>query len=459
MSNDLIRGLAELREAQDSYDLAEAYYYGRKEEVFAGRLMSKYFRGSGYRFSVNFAGRPVDAVLDRLEITAITTESEVTTSALNELVWNDNELDLEAPQVLKNATIFGDAYLYVGPGDEEGTVEVFYNSPKSVRIFYDEENPRKKSYAIKAWTTHERNPVGVPEVLTRVNLYYPDRTEKYISIKGAKGDRETDFVPFVEADVTDDSGRVENESGEIPFFHFRTDRPYGRPEHENAFGPQDALTKLVINQMSTSEFATFPQRWAIEDGIGETMDDIDFDDEDDTPTDGENGSQFQSGPGTIMLLKNIKSIGQFSAADAHNFLEPMNWYVRSMSSSCSTPLHYFDPVGDAPSGESLRSLEAPLIKKVRARQVAFTATWREALTYALERILHLPVRQVNVQWANPQVMDDLMGWQAVNEKIAAGVPKRQALMEAGYTEAQVDSWGYTTNEPNGLTSDEEQTDV
>src|SRR3546814_17791675 len=58
-------------------------------------------------------------------------------------------------------------------------------------------------------------------------------------------------------------GSVENETGEIPFFHFRTARPYGRPEHKKAYGPQDALTKLVTTMMSTSAFAAFPQTWAL----------------------------------------------------------------------------------------------------------------------------------------------------------------------------------------------------
>lgn len=447
MSN-LIRALAELREARDDYDLAESFYYGRREEQFAGRLISKHFQNATNNFSVNFAGRPVDAVIDRLEITAVTTENEVTTTILNEFVWSANELALEAPEVLKKTTMLGDSYLYVGPGDDKNTVEIFYNSPKSVRIFYDSENPRRKSYAIKAWVEKDG--------FTRVNLYYPDHTEKYVSRTNSKMEKEEDFDAYID-ETTDENGHVDNEFGQIPFFHFRTERPYGRPEHANAFGPQDALTKLVINQMTTSEFSVFPQRWAIEDTVGETMDDFDYgDDNTEGPgSDRVDPSQFQAGPGNVWLLKNIKQMGEFSAANAQNFLEPMNWYVRSMSSSCSTPLHYFDPIGDAPSGESLRALEAPLVKKVRARQVSYAATWREALMFAL-RILGITVQQVNVQWANPQVMDDLTSWQAVNEKIRAGVPKRQALMDSGYTESQVNSWGYTSNTPDG---EGEQTDV
>lgn len=456
--SDLMRALRDLRDAIPEYEEAEAYYYGRKEEAFAGSLMRRYFRGTGHRFSVNFAGRPVDALLDRYEITAITADNDAATSVLNQKVWTDNELDLEAPEVLKATSIYGDAYLFVGAGDTDDTVEIFYNSPKTVRVFYDEENPRVKSFAIKAWEIDDINPLGVSVgTLTRVNLYYHNHIEKYVSLRGTKGENDPDFIAFQD-DSTDEKGHADNESGEIPFFHFRTARPYGVPEHFKAYGPQDALTKLVINQMTTSDFSVFPQRWAIEDPTLDTQDDIDFAD-DDTDTPESNGSQFQSGPGTIMLLKSIKAVGEFGAADAENFLKPMNWYVRTMSSICDTPLHYFDPIGDAPSGASHRALEGPLIKKVRTRQVGYTATLREAFRFALDKILGVPVKQVNVQWANPQVIDDVEGWEAVNKKIEAGVPRRQALMEAGYTEAQVNTWGFTAATPNGVANTNDAADA
>src|SRR3546814_18417719 len=71
-------------------------------------------------------------------------------------------------------------------------------------------------------------------------------------------------------------GSVENETGEIPFFHFRTARPYGRPEHNKAYGPQDALTKLDTNMMSNSDFANFPQRGALQETGTTTDDDLDW---------------------------------------------------------------------------------------------------------------------------------------------------------------------------------------
>jgi hypothetical protein len=452
--SDLTRAYIELSEACEQYDTAEMYYNGTNEERLAGRLMSRMFSDSNYRFSINFARRPVDARLDRLEITAITAGDN--TELLNEEVWVKNQLDVEAPDVIKYALVYGDAYLFVG-ADGDGGVELYYNSPKTVRVFYDEDNPRTKSYAIKSWMIwdEENN-----RELSRVNLYYADRIEKY-SIRPrttTQGLKDADFDSWVD-EVTDENGVADNPLGEVPFFHFRTGRTYGHPEHEAAFGAQDALTKLVINQMTSSDFSVYPQRWAIEDPTGDTMDDIDFGDEDETssPSSSLPQSQLQSGPGTLQLFKNLKTVGEFSAAQAANFLEPMNWYVRAMSAETATPLHYFDPVGDAPSGESLRALEAPLIKRVRSLQVLLGATWKEALRFAL-KVLGSDNNTVAVQWSNPQVIDDLQGWQAVNEKIKSGVPRKQALMEAGYSEQEVLAWGVSAiSEPDGSNSTGEGT--
>ena len=97
-----------------------------------------------------------------------------------------------------------------------------------------------------------------------------------------------------------------------------------------------------------------------------------------------------------------------------------------------------------------RALEAPLIKKINARQRSFGATWREAFKFALSKILNLGEDiEVTIRWAATQLINDFTGWQAINEKQRAGVPTRQCLLEAGYTEAEVDGWGYTEDKPWG----------
>lgn len=450
--SDLMTALTELRDARPAYEEAEAFYEGCVDEVFRSAQIERKLSGKA-DYRVNLARKPVQAVLDRLEIASFTCPDEGATKLLNDKFWEANELDIEAPEIHENGLSLGDAFLFVWPSDAGGTdaddnqdaighgVDAFYNSPLSVRVLYDEENPRLKKLAIKSWTWKDSD--GKDRV--RVNLYYADHFEKWVSKPGAKGDKEADFEPFLD-DFTDADGHVPNPWGEVPFFHFRTRRPYGRPEHKEAYGPQNAITKLGAIQMDNADFANLPQRYGLIDGQAGTDDDLDWDQDDETaPQDRD--SQLSSKPGSFWALRNYKSVGQFPAADPKNFLDPMGMYVRFMAATTTTPYRWFDPTGAIPSGESLRADDAPLVKKINARQRAFAATWRDAGQFAL-RILGITAVPT-VRWKPPQIINDLEGWQAIREKQDAGVPIRTSLMEAGYTEAEVTSWGFTENEPNG----------
>ena len=71
-------------------------------------------------------------------------------------------------EALKN----GDAYVIVWPG-ADGSVQIFPNSAETCTVQYDEESPGRVLWAAKYWRTRDKR--------TRLNLFFPDRIEKYIS--------------------------------------------------------------------------------------------------------------------------------------------------------------------------------------------------------------------------------------------------------------------------------------
>lgn len=490
---DLDEALEELDAAIPDYQEAEAYYEGTVREKFLNKAVQQLLTGSKTDFRVNLAGRVVDAVQDRMEIAAVTAEPIEDPDAEEEVeeenddnqtdsatgfegeeepeeqemseeeklldetiskIWRDNEMDIEAPEIHQKMLEYGDAYLFVGLCDDEEDptrVDLFFNSPMNVRVLYEDENPRKKRLAIKKWEVGPKNNKKI-----RLNLYYPDGTYKFISEgKNSTSRGSASFQVFTD-ESTDEMGYVENETGEIPFFHFRTARPYGRPEHKKAYGPQDALTKLVTNMMSTSDFAAFPQRWALQETGTTTDDDLDWDGGDGGDTADEKNpvdlqSQLISGPGRIWPLRNMKAVGQFSAADVEQFLKPINTFTGLMAAVTATPVSYFlvtlGASSTPASGESQRKGESPFISKVNARQLSAEATWQDALGYGMS-LLELEA-EVRVRWAPSQVVSGESGWKAVQEQQKAGVPVRQTLLEAGYTDAEVTSWGYTDDNPDG----------
>ncbi|MEV6504802.1 hypothetical protein AB0M61_01605 [Streptomyces sp. NPDC051642] len=441
--SDLMFGIEELKEARPGYDQAQTYYDGKVPEVFTSVRLRRALAAHNIDFDLNFAKTPVDAVCDRLEIAGITGQNDAETALISK-VWQDNQLDLEMPDTFRRAGEFGDAYLIVlpvyGDGEQVIRVEMFYNSPQTVRVIYDEENPRRKRFTIKRWCDGPYQ---------RVELIYDDRTERWTTGKNSSGDKPNDWLHWPADGEDPESWLIEHDWGESCVFHFRTDRPYGVPEHYGAYGPQNAITKLQATHMGTVDYQGFPQRYALTETATTDTSDLepgDFDDGDWPineqglgPSDSGDDSSLKAGPGEMMLLRGFKQVGQFDAAQPNVFLDPITFNVRAMAVICTTPLHLFDPSGEQPSGQSVRAQDAPFTKKVSNRQLSYGATLREAFAFALRR-LGIPDPVVTIHWKPAETVDDVEGWQTVQAKIAAGVPRRQALIEAGYRAEQVDAW-------------------
>lgn len=439
---DLMRAVHEIDEHADAYRLAERYYRGRVGEVFPSEVVRRALRNQVAGFNINLARRAVDAVLDRMAISAVAVpEAESATRDLIDKVWRPNRLGRYCKVTSWAALTFGDAYLIVWPGDEDGTVDVHYNTPVTTRVFYDEEDPRRKRFAAKKWTEGD----GDAE-RTRVNLYYADRIERYVSKNSGKVEQDSDFEPFLDDDETGVAdGQAEwpitNPFGEVNVFHFRTAEPYGFPEHEAAYGPQNAITKLSATQMATIDFQGFPQRYALTEGTTEDLVDWGDDDveNDEQRRPGERDSSLKASPGTVWRLPGTKAVGQFASADVDAFIKPIGMYVRLMAAATAKPLRFFDPQGQVPSGESLRADEAPLAARIRDLEDVFSDTWSEALVFAM-RVLGQRVGRVDVQWDPVHVVDDEDGWKTAQLKLDAGVPFEQVMTEAGYASDLVKRW-------------------
>lgn len=445
---DLMSGVLDLRETRHAFDKAGAYYEGKVPEVFTSLRLRRALAIHDIGFSLNFARTPVDAVVDRLEIAAITSPDEATNTLISK-IWQDNALDLEIPDLHRRACEYGDAYLICLPCDDDMgnrvRVDMFYNSPQTVRIMYSEENPRVKKFAIKKWQDG---------LYLRAELYYDDHIERWTTGPKSHGEEAQDWYQWTEpaddGSTDPESWTILHEWGEVPVFHYRTDRPYGTPEHFGAYGPQNAITKLQATHMGTVDYQGFPQRYALTEQATTDTSDLepgDFDDpdwpEDDHglgPKDTGEDSSLKSGPGEMWLLRGFKAVGQFSAASPAVFWDPISANVRAMAQITNTPLRLFDQqLSNRRSGESYRAEDDPFTRKVEFRQISFGATHREVFTFCL-RMLGVENPVVTVRWTPAATVDDTAGWLIVTEKVKNGVPRKQALMETGYRSEQVDAW-------------------
>lgn len=431
---DLLHALDELDAVDDFYEECERFYEGDTAEVFASEVLRKLLEDTSGHFPFNFSGSVVRAVLDKLRLDAVTSPDddaidegddsrsasavgEDTINGQLEALWQHNELGLEQVDVHRWTLVYGEAYVLVWPSGEPGEVDITYESPRQMRLFYDPENPRRKAFAAKVWEAADGQ--------RRVNLYYPDAIEKWVQKPDTKGDQADDWEPYVEewreaapgeliearfadpdaADmqvpaVLDGQQVVEarggeavpdwplrNPFGEVPVFHFRTERPHGRPEHKDAWGPQRAIDKLVTAHMSNVDFTTFPQRYEIAGHtVGGEPQDFPQDDDPDIVVDDDDreDSTFTASPAALWRFPEGTEVGQFEVAGPDPFLKPIHAYVRSMAALTDTPIHKFEGMsGSNVSGETVSNLDKPLHDKAEKRIEAFSPSWQRALQFSL----------------------------------------------------------------------------
>jgi hypothetical protein len=454
--NHVSKALDALRMAQPYYDTAADYYTGQIAEVFSSAKLRQLIGPTGHRYRVNFARTPVDVLLERTTMNAITCSDAAALATLN-TVWDANELGLEAKDLHRQTYEFGDAYLIAWPSDEiEGGVEAYAHDPLNVRVFYDAQQPRVKSHAVHTWTEYgtgsEGN--GLSEGRwQRVALYWPDYVEQWVSknrIDSALGQAsvpgtQTEFVPYL-IEGSNEDGTIENPvPGVIPVFHFRNGRPYGRPEHADAYGPQDMINKLNITMMTSVDFAGFPQRYVLTDSAlnpGEEGDNFGPPPDDTLTTEGglpgvDPDSDLRAGPGETWFLSGARlSVGQFQVSETQNFLNATESLIKQMASVTDVPGYYFDRSGQMPSGESFRRAEAPLNKKLDDRLAMLGVTWHEFFDYVLA-VNGQSASDAFIAWQAPEVYSDKESWDTAVVQQSAGVSQEQTLRERGYSEEQI----------------------
>lgn len=495
---DLRCGYWELVAARPAYERAAAFYEGTVDEVYSSpkvtRLLAKF--GLDAIESFNFAHIPVDAVANKLRLNNVNgdkegneegeiEQNEEVNSVIDDL-WEYNELAEELPSIFRNTGKYGDYYMMVWPvvGDADEdynvtrgfdpeksaqqlvtgdtvveddeievrpvagnksivAVDIMPLDPFTTRVFYDTENPKKKTYAIRSWVEGD---VKSDNMVVRVNLYYSNRIERWMH-KGKPSKRKNAQQKWEPYNQDGNAAVLPNPFGEVPIFHFRTDRTYGRPDHINAYGPQLAINKLVTSHLATVDYQSFPQRYALLDPMADQsgLNGADFDpfapeDADQDPEDDDNESQLEADPAAVWQFSGMKTVGQFESANADAFLKPFDRYVKALAQATDTPFHYFDRQGERPpSGENIRQVNEFLNAKAGFRQTSYGGEIKKFTTLALT-MMGLDVERINVEWEPLEVVTDFVEWQAVNEKIAAGVPTETALIEAGYRPAVVYQW-------------------
>jgi hypothetical protein len=408
MNIDIEASLHNFRTRAPGYERYARYYRGEHELSFATEKFRNVFGSLFREFALNLCPAVCDAIRDKLKITGFSIDSGGDADEIVRRIWRDNRMALRCQEVHKEALTNGDAYAIVWPGPE-GRVVIHPNRASNCDVVYDEGSPGTILRAAKHWRTPERR--------TRLNLFYPDRVEKYVTAKENEGwlPDAKEFVPFEDA--------VANPYGVVPVFHFANNADTGATgssELEAVIPIQNGLNKSVLDMLVAMEFSAFRQRWAA--GI-----EIEYDD------DGKPVAPYQAGIDRLWVSDNPETrFGDFDPADLEQFLKVKDSFRTDIASVTGTPLYYLMPqLRGFPSGESLRKAETRFLAKVRDRQESFGQVWADVMAFAV-RLSGGGEVSLLTEWEDAASRSERELLENILLKRQIGISAEQALIEAGY---------------------------
>jgi len=178
-------------------------------------------------------------------------------------LWTDNRMDATQMDVHQNAVRDGEYFVLVSPTEQNGIRFVphpRYTDPTvggdgyGCKAFFEQDDPTNPmERATKRWTERitEGNKTRTSQ---RMNVYYPERIEKYVA------DKAGGWVEFVEEGAAwpvpwVDSG---NEPLGIPIVPFYNAERI--TELWDAIPIQDAINKAAIDLVAAADAAGFPLR-------------------------------------------------------------------------------------------------------------------------------------------------------------------------------------------------------
>jgi hypothetical protein len=400
-----------------SRDMAilDAYYNGKQPLRYATPEFRKTVKDTYAQFAANFCKPVVQALEERLTVIGFQFGGQQADKTAW-TIWQTNQMDAQSQKAHREAIIKGDCPVLVGPPDKNGVPVIRVQKPEEVVIGYGDD-PIERAVAMKRWTTDDKR--------TLATLYYPDSVEKYQRDPSTKG-----WVPrFVDSE----EWPLPHAMGEVPVVALVNDPDLdnvGASEISPVVPLNDALNKVWLDLLMSSEYAAFRQRWAT--GL-------------EIPIDPETKKSIQPFQAAVERVWSTATpdakFGDFEQTDTSSMIRSIDEFVREIAALTRTPYHYFlSHGGQPPSGESLRAAETGLVAKAKRRIRDFGEGWEE-----IERLAFMATGDVKrgsyvaaeTIWRDPEYRTESEHVDALVKLASIGVPEEQLWKDAGYTPTQI----------------------
>ena len=393
------------------YDLYHNYYYG-EHECFFGKIikypkLDELIHGT----RANVCKTIVDIFCSRLELSGLTTANDKAQEWIDEYFKAERITSL-ANAVHRDTSIYGDAYVSVWI-DEKG-LKLFNEMPNNTAVHYNEYNEIDMAIKYAFYTTLNNKDK------TKVWIYTPETI--------AQGEQDGQSLNFDGIKIIDEK---ENPLKIVPFFHFYNGiRPtdFTRSDLHEVIPLQRNLNKTLQDRALASEMGAYKQKWVT--GINYQRD--------------ENGKQINPFPADVSKMwavsgENIK-FGEFSETNLANYTAMIDSIHNEIACVSRIPMHLFNlSNGNFPSGEALKTAEAPLLAKINDKQIILGDVWEDIFKLLL-KLNNMDAEDLEAVWADTQPHNELEQWQIAATKNALGVSGDRILLEQGYSQQEIEEF-------------------
>lgn len=419
-----------------------------------------------HQFADNYCPAILDTTLDRIQLTGIEADTEPEQTWIDDLLLK-NRLD-ELQVNLHEATLRdGNGFLMIDAVEDGATgkrtirltQESAYDGFYGMCVAYETAASKQSLFAAKVWRiTSDKLSDTV-----RLNMYYPNRIERYTAFVGggirpygndvdvasleaqyqaeqaaektpnrntplaldpslppgyppAPDDNEPSIIPWTmdntHAEVIKNADGTITVTGEpigVPVIHFRhkgnSITTHGLSDLVDVIPLQDLLNRTLYDMAATSALSAFGVRLAI--GFqaptsvqpGQVISVVSLTAE---------GKLAVPTPESNEWLKTVR-IDQFQQADLVPYIGQLEWIKNEMFAVTNTP--EMENASANASGESLRQREVKLIGKVKRFEVRNGNAWEDTLLMAarVQKAFtnDAPVLgTLNTKWLNPEIRND-----------------------------------------------------
>lgn len=425
-----LQWLAAEETARQAAYVAYREYYGGDHDTQLTKRQRRYLQIKiGEEFNDNYCPVVVDALAERLNVTGFDADDQ--SEALWEW-WTGNRMDGVQGVTHLSAVRDGDGYLIVEWDNERGvplfTHDLAYDGTGGVKIHYNKDKRRQVAYASKRWRVESEDPANAGKA-RRLNLYFPDRIEKYIShddhYEGGWQEYVEEGQPWPIPWLAKDGTPLG-----VPVVHFRNKDQgynYGQSELKQVVPLQNALNKTIIDLLATADTAGFPLFVML----------------------GDDPSGLETAPGSwIYSLRpptgdESVSVTKIAAEDLTPLIALKDAFVAEIARVSRTPLSYFQVTGQIAAEGTQKQQESGLVARAEDRQVAFGNAWEDAMIMA-RRLNNTfgtggmdEEQSISTQWADPQTRNEKEHLETLALKSGLGVPEETLWAEMGYNADQI----------------------